>query len=136
MLEEIMQPFMELKSPIRIVETFFQTSHLHGLLARLDRAAMAFGVEARVPFVDHNLVEILHGTPALHRTTQYSSKVPLRKIVRNLLGEDISQRQKIGFPVVFESTEFNNPGSRFSAEKWLLLNYESFEAAIRQTQKT
>ena len=41
----------------------FQKFHLRCLLDRLDILSMASSVEARVPFVDHNLVELVMNVP-------------------------------------------------------------------------
>jgi asparagine synthase (glutamine-hydrolysing) len=50
----------------------FQTSHLLGLLGRLDSATMATSVEGRVPFVDHRLVEYVNALP-LHYKLRWKS---------------------------------------------------------------
>ena len=42
---------------------FFQKVHLQGLLNRLDTASMSASVEARVPFVDHRLIEFFNEFP-------------------------------------------------------------------------
>ena len=51
------------KDAVSKIGYFFQIFHLHGLLRRLDNSTMLCSVEARVPFVDHRLVELLSGTP-------------------------------------------------------------------------
>ena len=42
----------------------FQTKHLKCLLDRLDTMTMAASVEARVPFLDHNLIEFINSVPS------------------------------------------------------------------------
>lgn len=77
---------------------FFQVHHLHGLLRRLDNSTMLCSVEARVPFVDHRLVELLAGVPFEWRMGK-SFKEPLKRIFANLIPQQIIDRPKVGFPV-------------------------------------
>lgn len=63
-----------------------------------DRNSMAFGVEIRVPFLDHTLVEYV---ATLSRNTLFegTTKSTLRKAFKNELSDDILfQRKKEGFP--------------------------------------
>ncbi|MGH1561076.1 asparagine synthase-related protein [Caulobacter segnis] len=46
---------------------FFEKVHLLNLLDRLDVQSMAASVEARVPFVDHELVEFVSAIPLRHK---------------------------------------------------------------------
>ena len=80
---------------------FFQIFHLHGLLRRLDNSTMLCSVEARVPFVDHRLVELLAGTPFSWRMGK-SFKQPLKTIFNDLIPKSIINRPKVGFPVPLE----------------------------------
>lgn len=50
------------------------------LLVRTDRATMGASVEARVPFLDHDLVEFTSRLPAHHRSLPGVSKVLLRRL--------------------------------------------------------
>jgi len=84
------------------VAAFFQLQHLHGLLRRLDYASMLAGVEARVPFVDHRLVELMAGVPASSRMKGAVAKQMLKQIAGEFLPEDVIYREKIGFPVPLE----------------------------------
>ncbi len=98
----------------------FQLWHLHGLLMRLDATTMAAAVEARVPFVDHTLIETVFPMPfdlkcrfrsagsALAATTRAADDVSevlditkwiLREAFRADLPEEILSRRKVGFPV-------------------------------------
>ena len=45
----------------------FEKMHLVGLLGRLDNASMSASVEARVPFVDHRLVEFAFTIPIKYK---------------------------------------------------------------------
>ncbi len=50
------------------------------LLVRTDRATMGASVEARVPFLDHDLVDLAHRLPASARAIPGVSKVVLRRL--------------------------------------------------------
>jgi asparagine synthase (glutamine-hydrolysing) len=68
------------------------------LLRYDDRNMMAFGVESRVPFVDHRLVEWLAKLPSALRLSDGWSKRILREALRGVLPECIrSRRSKLYF---------------------------------------
>jgi asparagine synthase (glutamine-hydrolysing) len=62
---------------------------------RVDNMTMAWGLEARVPFLDHELVELAMQLPPDLK----SSKYVLKKIARELLPKEIINRSKGYFPV-------------------------------------
>ena len=71
---------------------------LPALLHYEDRNAMAFSVEARVPFLDHRLVEWLVRLPPELNLRQGMTKVVLREAVAGILPEKIRLRtDKLGF---------------------------------------
>lgn len=98
-LEDVLAPFMSYGSCIEIVAAFFQVAHLHGLLRRLDNATMLCSVEARVPFIDHRLIEQMAGVSFNYRIRDNISKFPLKLIFKEYLPEKIINRKKVGFPV-------------------------------------
>ena len=67
------------------------------LLMRVDKISMASSVEARVPFLDHRLVECAMGIPAAMKTENGQTKSILRHAVKGLIPEEITQRPKQGF---------------------------------------
>lgn len=68
------------------------------LLRFEDRNMMAFGIESRVPFVDHKLVEWIAGLPASLRLSGGWTKLILREAFRGVLPELIrTRRSKLGF---------------------------------------
>ena len=107
------------------VAYFFQIHHLQGLLRRVDNSTMLCSVEARVPFVDHRLVELLAGTPFKWRLGK-SFKEPLKKIFCDIIPKRIIDRKKVGFPVPLENifcktNEYNN---KSPMDYWLDFNIE------------
>ena len=78
-------------------QLFLHTS-LPALLRYEDRNAMAFGVESRVPFLDHRLIEYAFSKPSMFFIRDGLSKRVLRQATRGLLPEAVrTRRDKIGF---------------------------------------
>ncbi|MDP2760213.1 MAG: N-acetylglutaminylglutamine amidotransferase [Sideroxyarcus sp.] len=65
---------------------------------RMDNMSMAWGLEARVPFLDHELVELAAKMPPALRLKQ-GGKFPLKAIARGLLPDSVIDRPKGYFPV-------------------------------------
>ena len=100
---------------------FFHSYHVKGLLQRVDMTTMQTSVEARVPFLDHNLIEFSYKSipydlklrwksekdkelAKSQSANQYSEvldwpKYILRKLSYKYLPKEIIERKKVGFPV-------------------------------------
>ncbi|MFZ4540622.1 MAG: asparagine synthase (glutamine-hydrolyzing) [Rickettsiales bacterium] len=73
---------------------------LPALLHVEDRMAMAHGIESRVPFLDHQLVELLATVPPIFKFEGGKMKQMLKKSFGDLLPEPVlNRRDKMGFPV-------------------------------------
>lgn len=74
------------------------TQGLPALLHYEDRNAMAFSVEARVPFLDHRLVEWLARLPPELKLHRGMTKVVLREAMDGILPKEVRRRtDKMGF---------------------------------------
>lgn len=71
------------------------------MLVKVDRASMAHHLEARVPFLDHRVVEFGVGLPARY-TVGYRGKRVLRALHERRFGRELAQRKKQGFGVPVE----------------------------------
>jgi len=101
----------------------FQNVHLLGTLHSLDSVTMSSAVEARVPYVDYNLVEYISALPLKYKMAWKSKyneekarllnsdqisekhdniKYLLKKVASQNLPEEIMNRKKMGFPVPLE----------------------------------
>ena len=69
------------------------------LLARGDKMSMAASLEARVPLLDHRLVEFAAGLPPELKVKGFSRKYLLKKVAREWLPAPILDRPKKGFPI-------------------------------------
>ena len=67
------------------------------LLMRVDKMTMAHSLEARVPFLDHRLVELSFGLPSDWKIANGVPKSILKDAVRGLLPDEVIDRPKIGF---------------------------------------
>lgn len=69
------------------------------ILFKTDRASMAASLEARVPYLDHELVEFAFRIPAQYKLRGLVGKWILRRVHRGLLPERILRRRKSGFSI-------------------------------------
>lgn len=68
------------------------------LLDRKDRMSMASGLEVRVPFCDHRLVEYVWNIPWEMKNKDNVSKNVLREAAKGILPEDVRLRRKSPYP--------------------------------------
>ncbi len=74
------------------------TRFLPTLLDRKDRMSMASGLEVRVPFCDHRLVEYVFNIPWSLKTLNGQRKGILREALRGALPDDVVDRPKSPYP--------------------------------------
>ncbi len=67
------------------------------ILTRTDQATMAASVEARVPFLDHMLVEYALQIPHHLKVRSTTTKYIVKELAKTLLPSNIVTREKIGF---------------------------------------
>ena len=68
-------------------------------LVKMDRATMAYGVEARAPFLDPDLVALLCAMPPSLKLRRWTTKYVLKRALAGRLPEAILSRRKQGFGV-------------------------------------
>ncbi|MEU0896315.1 asparagine synthase (glutamine-hydrolyzing) [Streptomyces massasporeus] len=72
------------------------------LLDRKDRMSMAVGLEVRVPFCDHRLLEYVWNVPWSMKRADGREKSLLRMAVADLLPEEILMRPKSAYPALHD----------------------------------
>jgi asparagine synthase (glutamine-hydrolysing) len=87
-----------------------------GVVLGLDRASMAYSVEARVPFLDHELVEYCARIPPRVKMKWLREKHVLRQAMESVLPPDIVARKKRGLQVPMD-TWLRAPLPEFAAER-------------------
>jgi asparagine synthase (glutamine-hydrolysing) len=90
---EVLQkiPYLEMK--LRLAEH---------LLMRVDKLTMAHAVEARVPFLDHDVVDFSTRLPASYKLRDGVGKRILKKAVEPYIDHDMIYRRKQGFGAPME----------------------------------
>ena len=83
----------------RKLYTDIKTTLVSEMLTKVDRMTMAHGLEARVPFLDHHLVEWAFTLPAEHKLSGATGKRIVKKAMEAELPRDILYRKKQGFNV-------------------------------------
>lgn len=73
------------------------------LLNRMDRASMYSGLEARVPFADHRIIEYLWNVPWRMKAKDGMVKSLLRQAGRGKLPDEILFRKKSPYPKTYDS---------------------------------
>ena len=81
-----------------LLRTQTETVSLPGLLRFEDRNSMAHSIEARVPFLDHRVVEFAFRLPPEMKIKGVETKRVLREAMQGVLPDDIRTRKdKLGF---------------------------------------
>ena len=105
------------------------------LLTKVDRATMLASLEARAPFLDHDLVEFVAGLPSRFKLRGTTGKFILRRAMRRRLPGEILTRRKRGFNIPFSRWLLEGLGDnlieRFSLERIKSRGLLSFEGVSR-----
>lgn len=130
----------------------FEKIHIVGLLHRVDTTTMAASVEARVPFVDHRLVEFAFTIPLKYKLkwaseeAEKSSKLLmsdkiseefdtpkyiLKKSYEDMIPSEVLYRKKMGFPVPLNDW-FGGHFNEYAKE--LLLSKQAKQRNIYNTE--
>ena len=141
---------------------FFHSFHIKGLLNRVDMTSMYASVEARPPFLDHELIEFVYkNIPnqlkikwkdkksedlAKNKTSsEYSEvldipKYILKKVSEEFLPDEIIYRKKMGFPVPLDNwfEELKKKAKQeFTDSEWLKCdNIDEMISSILQLKRS
>lgn len=115
---------------MRIMIYLHLTRFMRYLLDRKDRMSMALGLEVRVPFCDHRLVEYVYNAPWSLKTYDGREKSLLRGAAKDMLPESVAWRPKSPYPSTqdpYYSRELQHQGKDLLTRP----NHEVFELVDR-----
>ncbi len=134
---------------------FFHNYHVKGLLQRCDSTTMLASVEARVPFLDHTLIEYVYNSvpydlklnwKSEHRkklalgmfSEEYSEvfdtpKYLLKELAYKYLPTEVIERKKVGFPVPLDKwiDELAHEAKEILKNAYWL-NYDKLDEMIKE----
>jgi asparagine synthase (glutamine-hydrolysing) len=102
---DVVKPYLDLVSSTRPTADFAaRMSYIELklrlpelLLMRVDKITMATSVEARVPFLDHHLIEYAMGLPRNVKVKGNTGKHILKRALESILPKDLLYKPKRGF---------------------------------------
>ena len=83
----------------RLIYLYARTYLQDDILVKTDRASMLTSLEVRAPFLDHTLAEFLGRVPSSLKLSRLTTKVILKRAMREILPAGIAQRPKKGFGI-------------------------------------
>ncbi len=100
-LEKLIQPYFNSDEDAlsQLLHLDVKTWLPDDLLLKNDKMTMAHAVEARVPYLDHELVELMASIPSKYKLTLLREKYILRKSMQGIIPEAVRRRKKMGFTV-------------------------------------
>lgn len=96
------RPQVEDGDVIGAMLTFDQHNYLLPILNRLDKASMAWSLEARVPFLDHRLLEFAATVPSALKVRRNGNKILVKNLASQRLPHDVVYRKKSGLAMPLE----------------------------------
>ena len=69
---------------------------------KVDRASMAFSLEARSPLIDYRIIEFSRSLPLNYKFNNYNKKRILKDVLFQYLPKELFNRPKSGFSMPFE----------------------------------
>jgi asparagine synthase (glutamine-hydrolysing) len=77
----------------------FKTYMVDNILVKVDRMSMATSLEARVPLLDHKMVEFAFSLPSHYKVNGSVTKWFFKKAMEGILPDEIIYRRKEGFSI-------------------------------------
>lgn len=107
---EVFAPYFTDEEDPALAMLYFETDNfLVKNLHYLDRSSMAYGLESRVPYLDHALVEWAAGLPEHYKLDRrLRSKAILKDTYADVIPAYVTKRRKAGFGMPLRSL-FSNP---------------------------
>jgi len=123
------------------VDVLMRVDHRYDLLSLnlcyTDRMSMAVGVEARVPFLDFDLIRVMNAIPARWKVKRREGKHVLKEAMKPFLPPEVIYRDKAGFGLPIRSwlQERNELMAHFLDAKRLQRQDLVDASAVQQLQR-
>ena len=108
----------------RVLFVDMKTALIDEMLTKCDRMTMMNGIEGRVPFLDHRLVEFAFRLPGNLKRHNGVGKFMLRKFLAKKLGNELAYRAKTGFNSPFKQWLNNDNATK----EYVLSNFEQVKS--------
>ncbi len=105
------------------------------LLTKIDRCSMNNSIEARVPFLDHRIVELSREIPWQYKVKNQETKNIIKKAFSSHLPEEVINREVTGLSVPIEKwmkEEGNSISSRFEKSRFKKIGFLDEEEIMRR----
>ena len=100
---EVLEPWFAMANGSGIVDAALLTDTMtylpNDLLVKVDIATMAVSLEARSPFLDHEMIEFAASLPEKMKLRGLTTKYLLKRVLKKLLPSENLERRKMGFGV-------------------------------------
>ena len=104
------------------------------ILCKIDRAAMQFGLETRVPFISREIFEFSQKLPINQKIKNNKGKIILRNILSKFVPDELIDRPKMGFSIPLENylrTSLKSWGQDLINTKSLYEEYFNFDEVFK-----
>jgi asparagine synthase (glutamine-hydrolysing) len=83
-----------------MLRTHFKSALIDDFLVKVDRSSMAYGLELRSPFLDHNLIEFCYQQiPSSLKVTSQGTRIIQKRMAKSWFPKNINFDRKQGFSV-------------------------------------
>jgi asparagine synthase (glutamine-hydrolysing) len=122
----IINKYLLSKAPDEVIHALMyldiKTWLVDDILAKVDKMSMACGLEARVPFLDHKLVEFVATMPVWLKSRNMGTKWLVRRMMKDILPADVLRQKKHPFSV--------------PAKEWFRGDLQSFARELLTSETT